>query len=79
MLRDFCDGSASREHSLFSSHANALQIFFYYDEVEVVNPIGSHRKVHKLGKPHRRVTFVVMVLCTLLCRGILFHTGKFST
>lgn len=49
MLRDFCDGSGIKEHNLFSRQAKALQIFFYYDDVEVVNPIGSHRKVHKLG------------------------------
>lgn len=49
MLRDFCDGSAFRHHSLFGSYQNSLQIFLYYDDVEVVNPIGSHRKVHKLG------------------------------
>lgn len=49
MLRDFCDGSVIGKHGLFSCHVNALQILLYYDDVEVVNPIGSHRKVHKLG------------------------------
>ena len=49
LLKDYCDGRLFRNHDLFSSHSNALQILLYYDDVEVVNPIGSHRKVHKLG------------------------------
>jgi hypothetical protein len=28
---------------------NALQIVLYYDDIEVTNPIGSHRNIHKLG------------------------------
>ena len=34
----------------FSSHREALQIHFYYDDVEVCNPLGSKAKIHKLGK-----------------------------
>ena len=37
-------------HPLFSSHRQALQIHFYYDDVEVCNPLGSKAKIHKLGK-----------------------------
>ncbi len=46
---DFCDGSLYKEHPLFSMHKDALQIVIYYDDVEVVNPLGSYRGVHKLG------------------------------
>lgn len=28
----------------------ALQIIMYHDDVEVCNPLGSYRGVHKLGK-----------------------------
>ena len=49
VLSDFCDGQAFHTHPLFSDHPNALQLLLYYDDVEVVNPIGSHRKIHKLG------------------------------
>ena len=48
-LTDFCDGSIFESHSVFSSDPNALQIVAYYDEVEVVNPIGTYIKKHKLG------------------------------
>jgi len=48
-LGDFCDGSAFKSHPLFSSDPLALQIIAYYDEVEIVNPIGSYVKKQKLG------------------------------
>ena len=47
---DFCDGKAFAEHPLFSVHTNALQLFFYFDEHELCNPLGSKTKIHKLGK-----------------------------
>ena len=34
---------------MFSTDPFALQIIGYYDELEVVNPIGSYVKKHKLG------------------------------
>ena len=49
MLGDFCDGSSFQTHPLFSSDAHALQVIAYYDELEIVNPIGSYVKKHKLG------------------------------
>ena len=45
MLKDFCDGRASKDYSLFR---NGLQILLYFDDIEVFNYLGSH-KVHKLG------------------------------
>ena len=49
-LEDFCDGSYCKSHALFSSRINALQIIFYYDDVEICNPLGSKRTIHKIGK-----------------------------
>lgn len=49
MLNDFCDGSMFKTHPMFESNPNALQVIAYYDELEVVNPIGSYVKKHKLG------------------------------
>ena len=43
-LNDFCDGSLFKSHYMFSSDPNALQIIAYYDELEVVNPIGLYVK-----------------------------------
>ena len=49
LLGDYCDGSIFKSHPLFSADSKALQIILYYDEFEVVNPIGSRTKTHKLG------------------------------
>jgi len=48
-MEDFCDGKAFADHPLFSLHSNALQVFLYFDELEVVNPLGSKTKLHILG------------------------------
>ena len=48
-LADFCDGALYKSHPLFSSDPHALQIVGYFDDVEVVNPLGSYVKKHKLG------------------------------
>ena len=46
---DFCDGSYSKTHPLFSKHKNSLQIQLFYDDFETANPLGSKRGVHKIG------------------------------
>ena len=48
-LKDFCDGLHFKTHPLFSANPTALQLIAYYDELEVVNPIGSYTRKHKLG------------------------------
>jgi len=57
LLEDYCDGEAFATHPLFSVHSRALQIFLYYDEVEVCNPLESKVKIHKIGQS---VTICVM-------------------
>ena len=47
ILRDYCDGDFIQ--SLDVSE-NDLLLAFYYDGLEVVNPLGSRRGKHKLGK-----------------------------
>ena len=42
-------GSIFKDHPVFSTYANALQIIAYYDELEVTNPIGLYVNTHKLG------------------------------
>ena len=49
-LGDFCDGKVYHSHPLFTLHSTALQLFFYYDDLEVCNPLGSKRKIHKVGE-----------------------------
>ena len=48
-LSDFCDGLSFKSHPLFSGDPHALQIVGYYDDLEIVNPLGSYIKKHKLG------------------------------
>ena len=66
ILGDFCDGSLFQAHPLFSLDVYALQIIAYYDDLEIVNPLGSFVKRHKLGclffflanvRPQYRSTF----------------------
>ena len=49
-MYDFCDGLVYKTHPLFSTEPAASQLIIYYDDVETVNPLGSHRGIHKLGK-----------------------------
>lgn len=48
LLSDFYDGELYSKHPLFSIDAQALQLLFYNDEIEISNPLGSKAKVHKM-------------------------------
>ena len=50
IISDFCDGDVYKNHPLFSRDPRAIQILLYYDDVEVVNPLGSKTSKHKFGK-----------------------------
>ena len=49
-MYDYQDGEFFRQHPLFHTYPNALQLIAYYDDVETSNPLGSYRVKHKLGK-----------------------------
>ena len=49
LLTNFSDGCYFKQNALFSTNINALQLILYFDEFEVVNPLGSRRGIHKLG------------------------------
>ncbi len=73
LIGDYCDGEACKAHPLFSQDHQALQILLFYDDLEVVNPLGSHTKVHKLGKVfvrHRADNHAYYF------SGFLLHSGK---
>ena len=53
LIGDFCDGLLFKCHPLFQHDPLALQLITYYDEVEVCNPLGSHRGTNKLGRRER--------------------------
>lgn len=50
LLGDYCDGESYKNHPLFSTNGNNLQILLFYDDLEVVNPLGSYTKKHKVGE-----------------------------
>ena len=46
---EICDGDSVKCDPLFSRNPKALQIILTNDDIEMVNPIGSHTKKHKLS------------------------------
>ena len=49
-LKSFVDGDNFKSHPLFQAFPKAIRIFFYHDELEIVNPLlGSKAGVHKIG------------------------------
>jgi hypothetical protein len=46
-LFDFRDGTTARR-GFFTDERN-LQLYLYYDDVEICNPLGSKKKIHKIG------------------------------
>jgi hypothetical protein len=46
---DIMDGHFFKTHPVFSVHVNGLQILGYYDDLELVNLVGSAAKKHKVG------------------------------
>lgn len=49
VLSDYCDGKNFKNHPLYKDEPTSLQIILYFDELELCNPLGSHRKKHKIG------------------------------
>ena len=47
IMEDICDGEIFSEHPLYSRYPRALQILLYYDDLEMVNGLGSHVSKHK--------------------------------
>jgi len=49
VLRDFCDGEFFQNHPMLHD-PQTLALGLYYDDLGVVNPLGSRKTKHKLGK-----------------------------
>ncbi|CAC5401624.1 unnamed protein product [Mytilus coruscus] len=47
-MYDICDGEFIRNSPFFQQNPNAIQVILNADDVEIVNPLGSHIKKHKL-------------------------------
>lgn len=48
-LASYCDGVQFSQHGMFKDNPHALRLQLFYDDVEVVNPIGTKTCIHKLG------------------------------
>lgn len=48
VLGDICDGKAFKSHQFFVTNPGGLRLILYQDSFEVVNPLGSARKAHKV-------------------------------
>ena len=77
IMEDYCDGEAFKSHCLFSLHANTIQILFYFDKLELTNPIGTKAKIHKLGMYLYVFMLAVCGMCT--CRNLLFNNWQLTT
>lgn len=71
---DVSDGTAIKDHPLFSVDKHALQIFLNCDDLEIVNPIGTHVKKNKVSvfyftlgniPPHLRSSLHVIQLVAI--------------
>jgi len=47
-LQSFRDGTLYKNHPIFSQTDCGIQIVVYSDEFEIVNPLGPHKKKHKI-------------------------------
>lgn len=49
VLRCYLDGSRSKEHQLVIRFPGIIRLEIYWDDIEVVNPLGSKTSVHKIA------------------------------
>ena len=73
MVADFCDSKHASSHALWGSETHALQIFLYFDELELCNPLGACRKMHKLGMYLLIIFFLHWVFTVYTCAIIGMH------
>ena len=52
-ISDYCDAAVFKSHPLYHHHKDALQLITYFDEVEVCNPLGAQKGIHKTGELRR--------------------------
>ena len=48
VLRDFMDGLVAQSNPLFIKFPNSIKLILYQDSFEIVNPLGSAKKKHKI-------------------------------
>ncbi|XP_076324162.1 uncharacterized protein LOC143232498 [Tachypleus tridentatus] len=82
VLTDFTDGKVCNENVFFQENPDALKLLLYQDSFEIVNPLGSAKKKHKIlaiyytiGNLHPALrTLIDVQQLLLLCREEDFKT-----
>jgi len=85
-LASFRDGNLYKNHPVFSQVECGLEIILYSDEFELVNPLGPHKKKHKLmafyftlGNFHQRCKSQMSAMfLVLLCKSSSIQKHGFS-
>ena len=49
VLRDFCDGEFAKNHPMILRDPHTLVLGLFYDDLGVINPLGSSKSKLKLG------------------------------
>ena len=70
MVADFCDSKHASSHALWGRDTHALQIFLYFDELELCNPLGASRKKHKVGMYLSDFLYTGCTLCNCTIIGM---------
>lgn len=77
LLQDYCDGDNFKTHPLFSIKPTALQIMFYYDDLETCNVLGSRVNKHKIGTVqilYWQCPSTVGLNLLIICLGAFYYT-----
>ena len=85
-LASFRDGNLYKNHPVFAQVEYGLEIILYSDEFEIVNPLGPHKKKHKLmafyftlGNIHQRCKSQMSAMfLVLLCKSSSVQKHGFS-
>ena len=48
-IGDYCERIKYSTHEVFTADYSSIQIFLYFDELKLCNPLGSKRTKHKIG------------------------------
>ena len=75
LFRDFCDGLKVENNPMFNSNDQTLKIVLYSDAFEVVNPLGSTKKKHKVFVC---ITLLQIFMITIALRLIQFNCCYFA-
>jgi len=84
VYRTVLDGSFYQNNDFFRRNRNALAIILYYDDLEVINPLGANTKKHKLAMfywtlaniyPEVRSTLKIVNLLSIVKHSILKKCG----